>query len=296
MRKLFTTSNFETTVDDDAVNGCCVTGYAPAELSCIAPATLSIELSKSGRSVQFGKAVQRQSLVPSPLHCCRIPLLVAGYSRLVTRRGLISHDENFFKEKFTSFARKGFSVLVSRLTLFVLVLSILIIATPLDAGANPLGGLRFMGLTRIQAEGKFRVNTFHCNRFFCWGPNLTNNSDGLGPEFYTVVIDSGFVEGYSQRLRSGSDYNQALNQLRFGLPVDVKFHENWLETSNGNRCEFVNATSRDLALVMGNHDPKGVIGIELSSGVDSNLQMLYSAVNIEDATLSLVAIARGTGC
>jgi len=223
-------------------------------------------------------------------------VLVASYCRFMTGRDLISHPENFFKVTFTSVARTAFAVFGSRLALCVLVVAGLIIAAPIDAGANPRNGLRFMGLTRIQAEAKIHVNTFHCEKYFCWGPNLTNHSDGLGPEFFTVIMDTGFVDGYSQRLRSGSDYNQALDQLKIGLPVDVKFRANWLESSGGNRCEFVDATSRDLALVMGRHDPKGVIGIELSSGVSSNLQVLYSGENIEDASVSLVSIARGTGC
>lgn len=193
---------------------------------------------------------------------------------------------------------------VSRLTI-VIVLSALSIGMVVGVAAtsvvgasstNPVDGLRFMGLTRIQAEGKFRVNTFHCDKFLCWGPNLTNKSDGSGPKFYEVLSDTGFIDEYGQRLHSGSDYNQALAQLRIGLPADVKFQVKWLESSNGDRCEFVDATSKDLALVMGHHDPKGVIGIELSSGVNANLHVFYSPNNIEDAYASVVWITRGTGC
>jgi len=179
-------------------------------------------------------------------------------------------------------------------TTFIAILLALGSLVSTSATAATTTNLRFLGLTFAQARHHFHMNASECGKNSCWGTNISNRANGPGPEFFSVNATSTVIDSYYQRFPNGTNFYGALDQLRIGLPNGTTFGVRWLNASNGDKCEMVNASSKALARSMGKNNPRGQIGIELTSGITNHV--VYNPNNVQLAFVTIGWNQHGLGC
>jgi hypothetical protein len=116
-------------------------------------------------------------------------------------------------------------------------------------------------------------------------------------KFTDVSVTSGVISGYTESFPKGTTLAEVEKAIQRTLPPDAPLGPVAIGTVGGS-CGLINVSSPTLVKELDTPkigDTTGTVGIELQH-ITSNLNSVYSASNIQTATLSIVALNPTEGC
>ena len=167
--------------------------------------------------------------------------------------------------------------------------------------SRALGGWTGMGAVLSSFASAHPKNLAHCPAGTCFGGELTN-SEGSTTEFTSLQTTGGpgdRVDGYTQAFNDGTTVAEAKAGVLALMPRDTRTTAYFIQhDANGATCAFWNIQSATLGKWFSTPkvgDPKGVMGIELST-VDSNGNAIFKAGDVTGAFINLAPVDRSQNC
>ena len=167
--------------------------------------------------------------------------------------------------------------------------------------APKASGWTGMGAPLGSFETAHPKNLAHCSAGTCFGSQVTN-SEGSTDEFTTLQTTGtsvNRVDGYTQALVDGTNVDEAKAQVLALMPKDTKTAAFFVQhDSSGATCAFWNIESATLGKWFSGPkigDPKGVMGIELST-LDSNGNTVYESSHVTTANVGLAPLDHSINC
>jgi hypothetical protein len=167
--------------------------------------------------------------------------------------------------------------------------------------SRAVSGWTGMGAPLLSFASAHPKNLAHCSAGTCFGSQLSN-SEGSTTEFtlrQTTGGPDGRVDGYTQAFNDGTTVAEAKAGVLALMPRDTKTTAYFIQRDgNGATCAFWNIQSATLGKWFSTPkvgDPKGVMGIELST-VDANGNAIFKAGDVTAAIVNLAPADRSQNC
>jgi hypothetical protein len=151
-----------------------------------------------------------------------------------------------------------------------------------------------LGATNYQLNAKF-VNDHKCLGSWCFGPSVTNSSEGKGPEYSAVSLYKGLAVGYDQRMPNRTSVAAGLARLRLNLPADTSFSSVVKQYSKSGDWGETTGTSKALGKLLSGFDPQGKFCVFFQA-FHSNGNTTYSTKDVQEASVSAWIVGVNQGC
>ena len=151
-----------------------------------------------------------------------------------------------------------------------------------------------LGSSNVQIHARF-VGDHLCRELHCFGPLVTNFSQGKVSKFTGVSFDKGVATGYNQNFPNGTSVARALRLMRKYLPSDTKFSLVIKMYSRGGNWGQGTGTSRTLGKSLARTDPQGKFCL-FFGGWHLNQNSTYQSTDVQGVSISSWIVGVYEGC